>query len=509
MLNEVECLVSEAFMDSEDFTASETSATKMEVEQPTTMIMENQDSSLKSSQEAQRSVLQTTLGIASSTASFMLFPYVVAGKAAVYATSTVVRVPIHLTNQVRASIVQSWTRSSHEHVDTDLFGEDLRSSTSTLSDVDNDNEQVMESFSFEKVTTEGEDYSEHGSGVVSQLLHLPVRLVHSSVSTVVAIPKQVATYSGRKLSGAVSTSHAFATSAIVASTGSVARTGMHVARGITHGAVSTASFTVSVISGAVGASVRTVSYAIPPSVSNAVWQGMDITGNASVNVLSHAIAVPSYRMLQALVPAVSNYFCEEDVVNETRTMVTMLVNLLGPQNAFYLLKRAYETINSDEAHDAFLLCRDVLHESLDGENYRQAGASASAATGLTTVMRTIKEAYSVLPSCDELLDATVLVADISDEVFDGVAHAVTKERDLDLRDESRFKYVNGGEEPCTQGLVKLTDTTFERQESTSSSEEEQSSLFESGLSLLTRACDSEEASSLFNTFGDFLDVLVT
>ncbi|CAH0490928.1 unnamed protein product [Peronospora farinosa] len=506
MLTKVECLVSEAFMDSEVCTTSDTNETKMkvEIEQQTTMIMANQDSSsLKSSQETQRSALRTTLGIASSAASFVLFPYVVAGKVAVYATSTVVRAPVHLTNQVRASIAQSWTRSIHDYVDTDLFDEDFRSSTSSSSGVDNGNEQVMESF--EKVTNEGENYNEYESGVVSQLLHLPLRLVHSSVSTVVAIPKRIATCSGRKLSGAVSTSHAFATSAVVASTSSVARTGVHVARGITHGAVSTASFAVSAISGAVGASVRTVSYAIPPSVSNAVWKGMDITGNASVNVLSNAIAVPSYRMLQALVPAINNCFSEEDVVNETRTMVKMLVNLLGPQNAFYLLKWAYETINSEEAHDALLLCGDIMHESLDGENYRLAGASASTATGFTMVMHTMKETYSVLPSFDELLDAVVLVADISNEVVDGVAHVVSKERDLNLWDESRFKYVYADEEPC---LVEPTETTFERQESNLSSEEERTSLFESGLLMLTRACDSEEASSLFNTFDNFLDVMI-
>ncbi|CAH0518365.1 unnamed protein product [Peronospora belbahrii] len=493
----------------EAFTMNDVNETEMiEEEKQKTMMrtrMDKQDACLKFPQQ---STLQTTLGVASFAASYVLFPYIYAGKAAVHATSTVMRAPIYLTNQVRASIVESWTRSRSNHVDTDTFEEDLASDTSTVSDVYSDNEEVMESLLAEKVTSGGQEISTHESGVISQLLYLPVRLVQSSVSTAVAIPTQVVTYSGQKISGAVSASHALATSAVVASTDGVARTGMHVARGITNGAVSTASFTASIISGAVGASVRTVSYAILPSVSNVVWQGMDITGNASVNMLSHAIAVPSYRMLRALVPTVSNCFLEEDVVNETKVVIKMLVKLLGPQNAFYLLKWAYETANSEEAHDAFLLCRDILHESLDGKNYRIAGASVGAATGFTRVVHVMKEAYTVLPSFDELLDAAVLVADISDEVVDGVTNAVAAERSLDPLDECRFEYVDDDEELWAQGIVEPTDTTFEYEESTLSSGKELNSLFNSGLSLLARACDSEEASSLFNTFGDFLDVLV-
>ncbi|KAF1794251.1 hypothetical protein GQ600_4687 [Phytophthora cactorum] len=478
MIDDGECLVSEAF------TESESEADEEEQQQQTLVIMEDLESPPEA---AQRSALQTTLGVASSAANFVLFPYVAAGKAAVHATSMAVSAPIHLTNHVRASIAQSWTKSEQGDK-ADLFGERY-SSTSSSSSLSSDNEQAIELL---------EHTDEHQeSGGVAQLLFLPVRLVHSGVSTAVAIPTRVATYSGRKISGAVSTSHQLATSAVVASTGMVARTGMHVARGITHGAVSTAS----TISGAVG---KTVSYVIPPSVSNAVWQGMDITGNASVNVLSHAIAVPSYRMLRALVPAVEKCFTEEEAVAEMRATVKTLVKVLGPQNAFYLLKWIYETVNSEEAHDAFLLCRDILHESLDGENYRQAGASVSAATGITKVVHVMKEAYSVLPSLDELLDAAALVADVSDEVVDGVAHAVTG------REESapRFEYVDDDDEPLAHGPVELTNATFERESSSSTSDEEVNPILDSGISMLTRVCDSEEASSLFNAFGDFLDVLV-
>ncbi|KAL3671596.1 hypothetical protein V7S43_003512 [Phytophthora oleae] len=502
MADDGACLMSEAFTESE--TDSD--------EQQTVVIMEDLNSPPDPEQETQRSALQTTLGVASSAANLVLFPYVVAGKAAVHATSMAVSAPIHLTNHVRASIAQSWTTSDHkqERKDTDLFGEHSRASTSSTSSSSSGNEQEVEIFPAADHTEE----QQQESGVVSQLLFLPVRLVHSSVSTAVAIPTRVVTYSGRKISGAVSTSHQLATSAVVASTGAVARTGMHVARGIKHGAVSTASFTASTISGAVGASVRTVSYVIPPSVSNAVLQGMDITGNASMNVLSHAIAVPSYRMLRALVPAVGQCFSEEDAVHETRAAVKMLVKILGPQNALYLLKWVYETVNSEEAHDAFLLCRDILHESLDGDNYRHAGASVGAATGITKVVHVMAEAYSVLPSFDELLDAAAIVADVSDEVVEGVAHVVTGRKDSDVRDESdeeenvpRFEYVND-DEPLAPGPVELTNATFEREGSSSSSDDELNPILESGISFLTRVCDSDEASSLFNTLGDFLDVLV-
>ncbi|ETP50415.1 hypothetical protein F442_04339 [Phytophthora nicotianae P10297] len=473
-----ECLVSEAFNESESEADEE--------KQQTIGVMEDLESIPEDAQDTQRSALQTTLGVASSAANFVLYPYVAAGKVAVHATTMAVAAPIHLTNHVRASIAQSWTRSDQEEDKADLFGEHSCSSTSSTS---SDNEEIIE-------LLEPSQEHEESSGV-AQLLFLPVRLVHSGVSTAVAIPTRVATYSGRKISGAVSTSHQLATSAVVASTGLVARTGMHVARGITHGAVSTAS----TISGAVG---KTVSYVIPPSVSNAVWQGMDITGNASVNVLSHAIAVPSYRMLRALVPAVERCFTEEEAVAETRATVKMLVKVLGPQNAFYLLKWVYETVNSEEAHDAFLLCRDILHESLDGENYRQAGASVSAATGLNKVVHVMKEAYSVLPSLDELIDAAALVADVSDEVVDGVAHAVTGREE----NASRFEYVDDDDEPLALGPLEVTDATFERESSASSSDEELNPILQSSISMLTRVCDSEEASSLFNAFGDFLDVLV-
>ncbi|OWZ24628.1 hypothetical protein PHMEG_000309 [Phytophthora megakarya] len=498
-MRDEELLVSEAFMEGE--------ASASDDELQTVVIMEDLDAPPFPVQETQHSALQTTLGVASTAANLVLLPYVVAGKAAAHATSMAVSAPIHLTNHMRASIAQSWTRSddSDKSPDADLFGEHSR--TSSSSDFSG-SEQALEIFPVEEQTVAEREHK-HG---VAELLYLPVRLVHSGVSTAVAIPTKVATYSGRKISGAVSTSHQLATSAVVASTGVVARTGMHVARGITHGAVSTASFTASTISGAVGASVRTVSYVIPPSVSNAVWQGMDITGNASVNVLSHAIAVPSYRMLKALVPTVDKCFTEEEAVNETRAAVKMLVKVLGPQNAFYLLKWIYETVNSEEAHDAFLLCRDILHESMDGENYRHAGASVGAATGITKIVHVMQEAYSVLPSFDELRDAVDLVGDVSDEMVDGVAHVVTGKNGSNGSDEEddtpRFEYVDDDVDPSVCGSAELTNATFERERSSSSSDEELNPILESGISLITRVCDSEEAASLLNTFGNFLEVLV-
>ncbi|GMF24542.1 unnamed protein product [Phytophthora fragariaefolia] len=508
------CLMSEAFTESEAETDDE--------QLQTVVTMEDLQAPPPPLAEPQRSALQTTLGVASTAANLMLLPYVVAGKAAVQATSLAVSAPIHLTSHVRASIAQSWG-GEQERQDADLFGEHSRDSTSSTSDLSSGSEQAVELLPVEDeeraahaAGATATDAAQPESGVVSQLLFLPVRLVHSGVSTAVAIPTRVATYSGRKISGAVATSHALATSAVVASTGVVARTGMHVARGITHGAVSTASFTASTISGAVGASVRTVSYVIPPSVSNVVWQGMDVTGNASVSVLSHAIAVPSYRMLKALLPAVGQCFSEEDAVNETRAAVKMLVKLLGPQHAFYLLKWIYETVNSEEAYDAFLLCRDVLHESMDRENYRQAGESMGAATGITKVAHAMREAYSALPSFDELQDAVALVADVSDEVIDGVSHVVAGKKDMEgdvnrLEEKEaspRFELIEDGEEVSSHGCVQLADETFEREGNSSSSEEELNPIIESGISLLTRVCDSEEATSLFNTLGDFLDVLV-
>ncbi|KAI9915458.1 hypothetical protein PsorP6_008247 [Peronosclerospora sorghi] len=485
---DVECLVSEAFTDSE---ASE--------------IIEhlNSSSSCEPSSKIQRSALQTTLGVASSAANFVLFPYVIAGKAAMKVTSIAVTAPIHFTNHVRASIAQSWTSSNE---DPDLI---VDTNANSLSDVTSP--KMME-LAIKKQVKKDNDAQEHENSVVSQLLFLPVRLVNSSVSTAAALPSRVATYSGRKISGAVSTSHALVTSALVASTGVVARTGIHVAKGITHGAVSTASLTASTISGAVGASMKTVNYVIPPSVSNIVWQGMDITGNASVNVLSYAIAVPSYRMVRALVPAIDNFISEEDAVNETRSLVKVLVKLLGPQNAVYLLKWVYETVNSEEAHDAFLLCCDIVHESLHAENYRHVGASVSAATGLTNVVHLMKEAYNVLPSFDEMEDAVILIADVSDEVVDGVAHVVNGKDALDAQRVSRKQVdeivVVDDDEHWAYGSMELSNVVDEYQESKLSPVEQMNPLFESGLSLLTRICDSDEASSLFNTLGDLLDVLV-
>uniref|UniRef100_M4B4B8 Uncharacterized protein n=2 Tax=Hyaloperonospora arabidopsidis (strain Emoy2) TaxID=559515 RepID=M4B4B8_HYAAE len=458
-----------------------------------------------------RSVFHTTLGVASSAATFVLVPCV---KAAVHATSVAVSAPLQLTNRVRVTIAQSWTPPSTEELD--LVEELSRTSTTTLSsssdsDLDMEEVQILSAEARGKDDQSSRLRKNSSRGGIAQLLFLPVRLIHSSVSTAVAIPTQVVTYSGRKLAGAVSASHALATSAVVASTGVATRTGMHMANGIKQGTVSTVSYTASTLAGAVGTSVRTVGYVIPPSVSNAVWQGMDVTGTASVNVLSYAIAMPSYRLLRAVVPEVDKLFSEEDAVNETRTAVKMMVKLLGPQNAFYLLKWVYETVNSEEAHDSLLLCRDVLNESLNGENYHHAATSVSVATGFTKVVNVVKEAFSVLPSFDELVDAVVLVADVSDEVVGGVAHVASRNSGLNVQSETddetntpRFEYVN--DDDCEERRpAEFTDAVFE---SASSSDDELNPLVESGLSLLTRVCDSEEASSLFNTFGDFLDALV-
>ncbi|RLN62947.1 hypothetical protein BBJ29_003593 [Phytophthora kernoviae] len=416
------------FMLTEAFTESEAGSTEPDDEQQTIVIVEDLDSPPKPLPEAQRSALQATLGVASSAANFVLFPYIVAGKAAVQATSMVVAAPRALTNHVKASITQSWSYNRTEE-QADLFGEHSRTSTSSTSDLSSGNEQAMDLFIVDE--EEVQEQQKEESGVVSQLLCLPVRLVYSGVSTAVAIPTRVVSYSGRKISGAVSTSHALATSAVVASTGAVAP---------------------------------------------------------------------------------ERCFSEEDCVGETRAAVKMLVKLLGPQNAFYLLKYIYETVNSEEAYDAFLLCRDILHESLDGQNYRRAGASVGAATGITKVVHVMKEAYSVLPSFDELLDAAALVVDVSDEVVDGVTHVVVSTaEDSELEEEeknsARFEYVDEDEEPVEDRPVGRVFTA-EAFESSSLSDDEMNPILESGISLLTRVCDSEEASSLFNTFGDFLDVLV-
>lgn len=371
-------------------------------------------------------------------------------------------------------------------------------------------------------------------GAVTQLLFLPVRVVSSGVSTAAALPTQVALYSGQKLAGAVSTSQALASSAIVASTGLVARTSMHVASG----ALSTAAFTANKLTGAVGTSVRTVSYVIPPAVSTAVWQGLGATGNVSASVISHAIAVPSYRMLQAIVPEVTVHFSEQDAVAKTKDMVMLLVKVLGPQNAFRVLKITYETINSEEAHDAFLLCKDVVREVLDGDNYRKAGTSISDATGVSTLAPVVKKVYKLLPSFDEMLDAISFVEDVSKEVTRSLKE---KERESEDRFEvissdsdtedssistdafdgpakpenSEPDFTFDGDVELVCGVVSTDNDWVISSELSPDADislhiaaDVANAFVESGISFMSKVSDSDEVASLFNTLGDFLDVLI-
>ncbi|CEG46242.1 uncharacterized protein PHALS_02656 [Plasmopara halstedii] len=479
MSNDDKFLISEAFLACEDKEYQSAELTIMPV-------MET----VESARMKQQSALETTLGVALSAASFVLYPYVAAGKAVAHVTSIAVSAPLLLHHHVRSRVAQSWMPLLKNHKAEDKANlveerSSRRSSGTHCSSIEKFEEQNKP----------------QDSGSMSQLLHLPVRLAYSGVFTVVVIPTRVVTYSGQTISAAMLKSHQLALLAIAESTKVMTRTGMRAARKISRGAMSTVNFTASTLSGAVGVSIRTVSYSIPPSISNAVWQGVDITGNASVNVLSHAITVPSYRMLKTLLP-IETLFSEEEAVAQTRSAVKMLVKLFGPQNAIYMLKWIYETVNSEEVFDAFLLCRDIVQELLNGDNYRH----ASSATGFTKVAIVMQEAYSVLPSLDEMLDAAVLLADVSDEMVDGAVYFASG-KDFDARDEiseeeriSRFEFVDDA--------VSFTEVTFERERSGMSSDEELDPILDSGISFLSRVCDSEEATSLFNTFGDVLDILI-
>lgn len=525
---------------------------------------------------APRSALHATLGIASSAANLVLYPYVAAGRVAYQATSLAVHAPLALSRRVTHSLRGAQTSDADAAAACDLFGEQAGDAVDQEND-ERDPQVVVELLPEEypaiieadadttataaaaAVSAAGSNESASGrSGVVSQLLFLPVRLVSTGVSTAAAIPGSLISYSGRKISGAVSTSQALATTAIVVSSGAVARTSLHVAQGLTHGALSTASFTATKLSGAVGTSVRTVSYAIPTSVSNAVWQGVGATGNASVSVVSYAIAVPAYRMLAALVPDLAQHVSERDCVEKTREGVQLLVKVLGPQNAFYLLKFVYETVNSEEAYDMFLLCHDIARESLDSENYRSAGSSIGEATGVSALAPVVENLFSILPSVEELFDAFVFVADVSGEVLDSlVAPSQTPPPSAKTVDacSSRFEYIEedgdstasnsstsddevetdaeisshstisndafeqlhvtddesdaqSGEETDEHEAFVEIDEGFGSVFSSSSSSPEQPTAVDAGVAFLAQVCDSDEAASLFNAFGDFLDVLV-
>ncbi|GAB9467432.1 hypothetical protein Gpo141_00004777 [Globisporangium polare] len=547
--------------------------------------------------EERKSALHATLGIASSAASMVLYPYVTAGRAAYQATSYAVHAPIKITRYVKDSLLG--TPSDGDDSDEaayDLFGErsggsdeqETRAAAIPKEEEEEEEEdEVVTDLLAEEYASiiDADDRQEEeqaelalsdgssGRGAVSQLLFLPARLVSSGVSTAVAIPGSLISYSGRKISGAVSTSQSLATTALVVSSGAVARTSFNVAQGLTYGAFSTASFTATKLSGAVGTSVRTVGYVIPTSVSNAVWQGVGATGNASVSVVSYAIAVPSYRMLAALIPDLSLYFSERDFIEKTREVVLLLVKVLGPQNALYLLKFVYETVNSDEAYDMFLLCHDIVRESLDRENYRRAGSTIGASTGVsTTLVPVVRELFSMIPSAEELFDAFAFVADVSEEVLSGLvaspsssfegerfeyiddnsssendddvaaddsesgystistdAFELDRESDGEVEDDGdeRDAAVVGasvsdsavGEGIAMDGFGERSDsetTSSSPPVSTSSSSRSSDQpsmnssggLLDVGVSFFSKVCDSDEAASLFNTFGDFLDVLL-
>lgn len=555
--------------------------------------------------EERKGALHATLGIASSAANMVLYPYVTAGRAAYQATSYAVHAPIKITRHVKHSILGTQSEGGAMQGDGDdgtaydLFGErsggggsEQEMQTAAIPD-EEEEEEGVDLFAEEYATIidadsrqEGDEQqlavSNNGSGrgVVSQLLFLPVRLVSSGVSTAAAIPGSLISYSGRKISGAVSTSQSLATTALVVSSSAVARTSFNVAQGLTYGALSTASFTATKFSGAVGTSVRTVGHVIPASVSNAVWQGVGATGNASVSVVSYAIAVPAYRMFAALIPELATYFSERDCIEKTREVVLLLVKVLGPQNALYLLKFVYETVNSDEAYDMFLLCHDIVRESLDRENYRRAGSTIGASTGVSTLVPVVKEIFSMIPSVDELFDAFAFVADVSEEVLSGLVASPSSSSQFSVSSSSsfegeRFEYIDDSSSeddddvedvtaddsesgystistdafelrresygeaddddrdehdaetvaPVSEtvnegivldGFVELSDseTTSWSPSISSSSSDQQSPmsssnrLLDAGVSFFSKVCDSDEAASLFNTFGDFLDVLL-
>lgn len=536
--------------------------------------------------EDDRNALQTTLGIASSAASLVLYPYVAAGKVAYSATSYAVHAPIKITRHVKDSLLggAASDQSNRDAAAYDLFGE-RSSSSSSDSESDSsssgrDTDSPVDLFGEHEFTTVIEatdvdaadtsatsaDDAPATAGVVSQLLFLPVRLVSTSVSTAAAIPGSLISYSGRKISGAASTSKALATTALVVSSGAVARTSLNVAQGLTVGALSTASFTASTLSGAVGTSVRTAKYVVPASVSNAVWQSVGATGSASVSVVSYAIAVPAYRMLAALVPDVAQFVSERDCIERTRDVVYVLVQTLGPQNALYVLKYVYETVNSDEAYDLFLLCHDVVRESLDRDNYKRIGASVGDATGVNTLAPVVRELVSMLPSADELFDAFAFVADVSEEVVSSLLAVPEPKRyhrsERDEDQEGRFTYVieddestfeRDGDDETTASYsssedddapamsdeserrsdsVGISTLTFELSSDCDDDEpiddangddwdvsafsfgartpstHEPAAVVDAGVALLAQVCDSDAASLLFNTFGDFLDVLM-
>ncbi|TMW64231.1 hypothetical protein Poli38472_012853 [Pythium oligandrum] len=520
---------------------------------------------------APKTALETTLTVATSAANLVLLPTIVAGKAAYSATAFAVTAPIKVTKHVADSISGSWRErsTSNESSDTvDLF-DDVALQPVTLhrseDEIKIESYQVLSTkgspvkddavpevvdgvlFTRQEALGSGEDDAmtneteeeekkeekeENTPGMISQLLFLPVRLVSTGVSTAVALPKSALEYSGKQLSNAVSSSQSMASSALVSSTKLVTRTSFHVA----HGALTTANTVTGTVTGLVGASVRTVNYVIPPAVSSALWQGLTRTGSASTSVISYAIAVPAYRMVQALVPQIGGVVTEEQCVDVTKSGVKFLIKVLGPHKAFHFLQFTYETINSEEVHDTFLLCQDILRESLDAENYKAAGDSVGQATaGLKAVKPIVKTLGRMIPSMSELVDIASLVGEVAAVAVGPLATFMEEEETepepSDDDDDDRFVLVEEDEAAehvevsASNGEVVFDDCVFSGAADTTDDTADESepeaegfnlednlaelpALWDAGLSFLGTVCDSEEATSLFNTFGDFVDVLV-
>ncbi|TDH65584.1 hypothetical protein CCR75_001346 [Bremia lactucae] len=482
MANLTQCLVSEAF--TESHASDDNKQLPLAVTESCAMTSVATDPA----PETRQSALQTTLNVASSAASLVLYPYVVASKAVVSATSMAVSAPIHLTYLVHAKITQIWEPRSQEQALNDKL--DMKEERSSTSSNRSDNEMELMLIESKHVLT--------SKSTVYQLLSLPVRLVHTGVSTAVAIPTQLASYGSQTIYGAMSVSHHLATSVVMASTEAIANTSRSVTRRLSSNAVSTVSFTALFVSGAMKASINSVHYILPSSLSNIMWKSLNTSGRVSLDMMSYAVAVPSYRILTTILPGIKTLSTESNAIKETRTAGIMLVRILGPQNAFYVLKWIVETINSDETFDAIVLCRDILYESLQAENYRQAVISVRTSTSVNKIIHGLQEVVSVLPSLDELLDTAVLIKDVSNEAVEGLIHVLSRNDDGIVCSESIEDDMN-----VILDGVQVTNATLDGE-----NENMVNPIFDTGIELVKSIGESEETSSFLNAFGDFLDVLV-
>jgi hypothetical protein len=567
-------------------------------------------SNYPSQNEVQPGVFARTLGIASTAAGFVFYPYIVAGKVVYHTTTYAIHAPINISRHLTHSISSTWQGmreeekyevqlpkanhtidSIHDNCTVDTKNEiEEENSTKTKStrsyDLFGDSQDIIASTITEEntdldVTAQEPMISLPESEIISQtssesnmsrFLLSPVRLVSSGVSTVASMPTAVISFTGNKISDIVYTSQQVATTAITTSGKTVARTSFRVARGVSYGVFSTATYTATKAVGAVGSSVRGASSMIPESVSNKVWQGVELTGSTSTSIVSYAIAVPAYRILVTLFPGLAEHFTEKQCVTQTRSLVLTLISVFGPQNAFYILKYIYETLNSEEAYDMLMLCRDITGETLNGENYRRAGYTIGDKTGINTVTPILKEVYQILPSFEEVKDFFTLLGDVSEEFIDRLQQSSqqrTQKNNL-YADEDRFEYLDEKEETeetsCSTDDEEYLEETDERSRTTSfgisfdffKSDEEikqeefieeavhtgcieeslvfegsnydsegeekqeeeyyygdehetsnyQTSLFDMGVSLFTDICDSEETVSLINSLGNMLDSLV-